>query len=97
MTSDVADGASVIARLGGGAAQSKPRGGEESGRPIIQVGCPTIGSRSRRSSHSAAYAFDAISASSVSWLALASWLARSLRRYAARNGSIENTVLRDSL
>ena len=39
-----------------------------------------------------------ISASSVlTWLELASWLARSLPRYAARNFSIEKTVPRDSM
>src|SRR5262245_23624958 len=45
-----------------------------------------------------AYAYRAISASSVStWLELGVWLTRSLRRYAARNFSIEKTVPRDSM
>ena len=40
----------------------------------------------------------AIVASSVpTWLALGVWLTRSLPRYAARNFSIEKTVLRDSI
>jgi hypothetical protein len=33
----------------------------------------------------------------LSWLELDVWLARSLLRYAARNFSIENTVLRDNM
>jgi hypothetical protein len=44
-----------------------------------------------------AHACGAISASSVPWLELDVWLARSLLRYAARNLSIENTVPRDSM
>jgi hypothetical protein len=31
------------------------------------------------------------------WLELDAWLTRSLRRYAARNFTIENTVPRDSM
>jgi hypothetical protein len=47
---------------------------------------------------SMAYACCAIAGSSVlSWLELDVWLAHSLLRYAARNLSIENTVLRDSM
>jgi hypothetical protein len=44
-----------------------------------------------------AHACEAISSSSVPWLELDVWLARSLLRYAARNFSSENTVLRDNM
>jgi len=45
----------------------------------------------------AAHAYGAISSSSVPWLELGVWLARSLPRYAARNFSIEKTVRRDNM
>lgn len=44
-----------------------------------------------------AHACGAIVTSSVPWLELGVWLARSLPGYAARNFSIEKTVPRDSM
>jgi hypothetical protein len=87
----------VIARLGERAAPVVTRCGEESGRPIMRSGLPdprltiaalvTLGGvRVRRD------------LSELGLVARVSrWLARSLRRYAARNCSIENTVRRDSM
>ena len=46
---------------------------------------------------SAAHAWSRSVTSSVTWLALDVWLARSLPRYAARTFSIEKTVPRDSM
>jgi hypothetical protein len=45
----------------------------------------------------ASHAWSRSVTSSVTWLELDVWLARSLPRYAARNFSIEKTVPRDSM
>ena len=47
--------------------------------------------------HSAAHAWSRSVTSSVTWLELDVWLARSLPCYAARNFSIEKTVPRESM
>jgi hypothetical protein len=82
MTSDVPE-ASVVARLGKGAAHPGPRGGEESGSTARAA----RGVRVQRD----------LCELGPAWLELAVWLAHSLRRYAARNRSMENTVSRDSM
>ena len=100
MTSDVVY-ASVVARLGGGAAHpvnAGVRGGGESGRPIIGGSLPDLWLMIVGSWRSAAHAWSRSVTSSVpTWLELDVWLARSLPRYAARNFSIEKTVPRDSM
>ena len=94
-------GASVIARLGGGAAHpgnARVRRGEESERPIIGNSLPDLWLMSVRSSRSLAHVtVRSVTSSVPTWLELGVWLARSLLRYAARNFSIEKTVPRDSM
>jgi hypothetical protein len=98
MTSDVAGSASVIARLGGGAAHpentwlSRDRASHHRARAAGPL------AHDRRLVTLDAYACSAISPSSVpTGLELDVWLARSLVCYAARKRSIENTVPRDNM
>ena len=58
---------------------------------------PDLGLMIGGSGRFTAHACGAILTSSVTWLELDVWLARSLPRYATRNFSIEKTVPRDSM
>ena len=99
MTSDVA----CARPLSPGSGEGQPipgtrvRGGGESGRPIIGGSLPDVWLLIVGSWRLAAHAWSRSVTSSVPWLALDVWLARSLPRYAARNFSIEKTVPRDSM
>jgi len=98
MTSDVGEAASVIARLGKGAASHGPRREEESGRPINRSGLPdpwlTIDGSGRSDDVRVQRDLRELG---PAWLELDVWLARSLRPYAARNLSMVKTVRRDSM
>lgn len=74
-----------------------PRGEEESGRPIKRARCRTPDSRSTARGALSARVPRDLHELGPDWLELDVWLARSLLRYAARNFSKENTVLRDSM
>ena len=92
--------ASVVARLGGGAAHPVNacawRGRERTSHQSCSL--PDLRLRIVGSWRSLAHAWSRSVTSSVpTWLELDVWLARSLPRYAARNFSIEKTVPRDSM
>ena len=101
MTSDVADGASVVSRLGGGAshreARRARRSGESVGVPSTRRAAgpvaPDRGRGARRRTRGRRSATNSV----LTRLELDVWLTRSLPRYAARNFSIEKTVPRDSM
>jgi hypothetical protein len=96
MTSDVACARPLSPGSGEGR-RLRDHGGEESGCPIKARAAGPV-APDRRLGTLQAYACSAISTSSVvTGLELDVWLTRSLRRYAARNFSSENTVLRDRM
>jgi uncharacterized protein (DUF983 family) len=92
--------ASVVARLGGGAAHPVNacawRGRERTSHQSCSL--PDLRLMIVGSWRSGAHAWSRSVTSSVpTWLELDVWLARSLPRYAARNFSIEKTVPRESM
>jgi hypothetical protein len=96
MTSDVAGARPLSPGSGEGRPRSTPRGDEESGRPIKRrVAGPSAHDRGAVTLGGVRVQCDLHELGRVR-LELDVWLARSLRRYAARNCSIENTVRRDS-
>ena len=98
MTSDVAGTRPLSPGSGEGRPRSTPRCGEESGRPIIRPGLPD-----HRLTIAALVTLGGVRVQGDLYelgrvrLELDVWLARSLRRYAARNVSSENTVRRDNM
>ena len=91
--------ASVVARLGGGAAHPVNacawRGRERASHQSCSL--PDLWLMIDGLVALCGVRVCAIAASSVPWLELDVWLARSLPRYAARNVSMEKTVPRDSM
>ena len=100
MTSDVTEGASVVSRLGGGAASNgnaKSTWRGEGGRPIKRSALPDLWFLIARGARRARRTARSSSELGPERLDLDVWLIPPSPRYAARNFSIEKTVSRDSM
>ena len=92
-------GASVVARLGGGAAHpgNACAAGERAGVPSNELAAGPLAPDRWRVALDGARVITIGDELGLTWLELGVWLTRSLPRYAARNFSIEKTVSRDSM